>query len=555
MLDINKTLNFYFSSDDEEMLDTFLPPRDESKGDAGAHQMGRLVHEIIYDDAPPELYYSIMEMAQKSIDFEAKHSSENGVTCPQTRFGYRLGYFMSFFPGANKVAQLAHSLPATPPEWTDGLAYSKSEANPPSKQKMLEWAMKELPTALFDGITIDDHKGTGSYLTTWGINFANKYPRKHPEYRRFGGHSLVLSVRRPKAKESAFHFIDFLIKTAEKLSETSKDAQKCIQPLMELAIQARKIIDIETDLGHSVKQAKIAAQLYDPIKVNVGSMTASYYTQGAAETGPGYRIARCVYGTHFNRLPTVSPSDRERKRLAAVAIVATELHIILSGKPFDHDRHGDNEGISFNGNNLEIGIFDTGAQMLSAPTTEQKKVFADCIVNALVNSARNKYGPLSSLKHTIGQKSQELKDRPEDLDYINAVLRAAISLGDYIKHMRGNDWKQIGVALLKTGQIDPVISARVKKRLLQIARNKGKDKLKGMGILKLFANLVPEDARERAEEEIYYPRNPNPFAGNKKSSPKKTGQRYEKIPVAIHDYSLGKQGLLRHIVRIAAKTL
>ena len=163
---------------------------------------------------------------------------------------------------------------------------------------------------------------------------------------------------------------------------------------------------------------------------------------------------------------------------------------------------------------------------LDAPTKEQKELFVDCLVNAMANTMRNKYGFLSSLKHTIAKVSKELgPDHQADLDYLNSVMRAAISLGDYMHYMKPSDYKQAFLAVVEAGNIDPVITDKLWARMGSIGMDKSSKSIANiplLGPMLVGAGKAMESVstsawaanqlvrNERRHGEQYYPDNRNP---------------------------------------------
>lgn len=521
---------------DNGLRDEFLPPENLARGDDSAYQIGsKIMKAMMMSPPPPKLMLKVFASLMDAVHDDAlDQASEHPRTLdPQERFGYRLGKFMNNLgPGAAKVAQFGHSLPVTPDAWMEGLAGSKSNAGRPSRLEYLAWFKKSVPEEMQQHVRhIGAHKGTGSYLSTYGVDLDPEYIEQNDNYaryrKRYAGKGLVLSIKKPNAREEAFEFTDYLLELGEKIAHFSPEAAKSVAPLLELIKQGKDMVVKETDLNYSARQEDVVAQLHDNLKVIAGSYMVDYYTQGAFDYGEDFRVSLCIDGKHFNELPESTASEKAIKRHAALSLFTPALYIMLSGKPFNHDDHGDNNGITVEENALHVGKFDSGAQALDQPTTEQKIVFADCLVNALVNSARNKYSPLSSLKHTIAKTAAALgPDRSEELEYINSMLRASMSLGDYMHHMKSKDYIHAFLAVAETGDIDPVILSRLTERIAAVSTTKGGDFVKTLPIIGAIAQSTARAAEytglsrwtgtqtmiedERAQETAYYAYNPNP---------------------------------------------
>ena len=363
---------------------------------------------------------------------------------PDIRFGHRLTAFLVAIGGA-KLAQGAHSFSQTPDAWKIGLAQSKSQAGPMRRVNFLKKAAS-LPHEIATGIArIGKRLGTGTYIDTKEVIFTPEFLALNPamadEQSRDG---LVLQLLKEGSGKLSSRVFDLTIRTFKEIAATDAEAHQSLSGLIPIFEHKAKMIREETDLNCIAVKARIAEKLIDGVTVKRGRLTAHFATAGVFRHGEDFKVSRKILGVHFNLMPENTPQERALKSTVAETIFTAELFTISSGKPFNHDQHGENQGIQIyveaSGNTrAHIGNFDDGAIILEPPTEKQKKLFANIIMDAMANSAINGFNPVSSLKHTFSkaQKAAELSgpDNADDLSYVDAMIEAIVSLGDYTGHM------------------------------------------------------------------------------------------------------------------------
>lgn len=507
---------------ESSLKNDFLPPDTRGQyGDSSAYYIGDMIIKGLIVSSPKKevvagMFASMLDAVHEDAADQA--SPKPRTTDDQERFGYRLGRFMNNLgSGAAKTSQYGHSMPLTPDAWMDGLSASKSEAGRPLRVEYLRWVDAKTPSNGLRShiVRIGAHKGTGSYVSTYEVELDPDYVKNNRAYarylERYPDKPLVLSLLKENARENALEFANYFLDLGEAIISMSPPAERSIGPLLEIVKQGIRMVEKETDLTYSAQQEALSGKIHENLRVLAGKIRHSFYNQGAFEHGEEFRISLCVDGTHFNKLPENTPQERATKRMEATVMFASQLYIALSGQALDHDRHGDNEGIVVGAESAEIGNFDSGAQALEQPTVAQKRMFANCLVDTIANSLRNKYGLPSSLKHTVAKAAEDLGSSDQkDLDYIYAMQRAALSWGDYMKYMKPRDYIQAGLAVLQTGEVDPVILST----LLNRATTMGLNKVPGIsGMIQLLGST------EHLRESRYYPNNPNPNRGKRPPAP------------------------------------
>src|SRR5262249_13338150 len=109
----------------------------------------------------------------------------------------------------------------------------------------------------------------------YGVQLDGDYIRHNANYARYrdryAGKDLVLSMKKPHAREDAKEFTDYLLSLGQNIATISPQATQSVAPLMELVKQGSSMVDKETDLNYSAQQEELAGQLRDSLKILVGS--------------------------------------------------------------------------------------------------------------------------------------------------------------------------------------------------------------------------------------------------------------------------------------------
>ncbi len=437
-------------------------------------------------------------------------------------FGKRLSTFL-LEAGAIKLAQNIHSFDNTPSAWKVPLENSKSEADPMGYEAFVKQARKTLPPELFTNIEIpiDGHRGAGTYLDTYAIKFKAEYLQQHPEYKE---NNFVLQLVKPGAGLRSQASLNLVIDAMEALMSKKQDAKESLSGIVDVFKETQHLMQEETDLTLVPEKAKMAEKLYEGLRVELPNIEIEFHTPGFFDYNKNFRICRDLKGQHFNDIFKNDPAKLSLKKEIALAILISELYMMLTGKPFDHDRHGANQNIEVLKHPtkpgkllVRIGNFDEHGIILTPPTTAQKEIFANVLLDALANSAINGFNPVSSLKHTFGRAqaaAQSSKQTINDTNYVNHMINAVLKHGDYravlaqyskdgkLHESKTQLYKNLLKALkvvINTGHVDPVISKvfaeRLKKIRLQLVPGASKYAANRLGLT--------DELRRRAE---FYPR-------------------------------------------------
>lgn len=438
------------------VLDDFLPP--EKKGSRAREYGSKFATQLAISATQEELGFLFTHM----LEAVHKDKTQPLSSDPDIQFGYRMAFYLMGIGGA-KIAQGAHSFSQTPEEWLEGLSQTKSQVLPMRRAYFLRKAM-QLSGGVSLGIDrIGPRLGTGTYVDTKAVFFSPEYLTSNPSMAEAqSGSGLVLQLVKENSGALSQNIFDLAVRTLKNIIAKDKEAEKSIGGFIPVIEHKAQMIHEETDLRIIAQKAKVAENLLSGVSVEIGSLTAAFAGAGVFKSDQGFKVSRNIPGKHFNQLPENTREERALKSAIAEAIFTTELFMITSGNPFNHDPHGDNQGIeisvSSNGTvTAHIGNFDDGAITLQPPTKKQQKLFANIIMDAVANSAINGFNPVSSLKHTFSkaQKAVDLsgEENAHDLSYVDAMVEAVVSLGDYTKYMNKSAFVRSLRAVCNVGHI------------------------------------------------------------------------------------------------------
>ncbi len=428
-------------------LKEFAPHKDhkaakDGRRDKSAYEVSKIVLEFL--DANLDQDEVIDDhMAARLVSglMTALYNDRNNPrsTDEAERFGYRLKDFLLEIGGA-KIAQLAHSFIKTPKAWKKGLDEAKYAADPLREDAFMARYDAVVPADLRRHIQVAEHRGSGSYLDTRSIKLSPDYIRQNPIYAGFENANFALQLVKPGSGERSLGILKLLVEAFEHVKANDKEGSRSIAAFIPIAEHAAENINEESHLTLLKAKNDVASKLYEGLVIEHKDADIHFGSARMFDHNDDYRIVIDIQGDHFNDLKC---SD-DLKQVIAKAIFMSELYMLLSGKPFDHDRHGHNQGIRIipptatnSKCKIIIGNFDEGAISTQAPTTKQKELFAQIIMDALINSSRFGFSPGSSLTHTFARYQEQGKQSKADLNYANAMIKSIISLLDYVNKSFG----------------------------------------------------------------------------------------------------------------------
>ncbi len=281
--------------------------------------------------------------------------------------------------------------------------------------------------------------GAGSYAVTYEVQKAS-------------GEKLARSMLYENVREQASTEFKILEDTAEDLAKKDKR----FQPASDMVRQASAASATETDMGLAAKQAEVASKLYNDVKITVDGQTYTFSTPKFNGHGKDYKDFEIVEGVHFNELPTATAAQQAHKHGLAKASMALELYNILSGRPFDHDRHGGQQKIVGN----DSKQIDFGA-MNTTLTSDRQKQLIGFAIGGIIKGHFVHQIPLSEvLNKEVDRCSASLAEK----DFLNAVKRGILALGNFRETLGEQELKQVLGAVYATGKVDPIIIEAIKQR-------------------------------------------------------------------------------------------
>lgn len=269
--------------------------------------------------------------------------------------------------------------------------------------------------------------------------------------------SAMTLLRDGVEEEAKYHFDRFGV-TAKKLA---KDDAKW-KPLVGILQHARDMSDVECDFNVAAVQIDLAGKLYNGIKAKVGGHQFSIDTAGLLTHGQKYKETVLAQGVHFNDLPEASAEDLAYKKAAAKALFTTELHIIMRGGPFDHDRHGGQQRIlKLSPTQSRIVLFDHGAMALSEPSVAEKQVLGRVLVDSYKESEARRIPFADALLNRLSDTASY----SAGASYLEALKRGLLAMGDYRRYLSDAEVQQSILTIVKTGGADKTILSAVSSGL------------------------------------------------------------------------------------------
>lgn len=400
------------------VMDTLIPARETSVESRYARDM---MHSYIKarSDYEREMILSAMMVANRNIGDDAGN------------VGKALKLFLeNMGPAEIKVGQAVASHPLTPDSIRVELQQLKNQADVPARWTLYEWIRDaKIPESLWKGQHLGEVRGSASYFTTVDL-----------------GDDSVLRLLRPEAREKAtkgFHVIDAMIADLKTKDQTSDlDYRTLTTSVSEMVQQALRMAPIETDLSIGLKQDAIAREIYDGAELASGDEVFKLKLMEWKAHGPDWALLERARGPVFNELPETTEAERALKRNFAKAYILFEARNILSGRRFDHDRHG--AQLCVDADTHVVGVFDTGAIRLHEPTREDQKNLGHILYDAFQKTETNGASEtMAVIGAALDDKIKALHQSGQDTHYLIEVKKGFLALGDFFKVLKDEDCKTL----------------------------------------------------------------------------------------------------------------
>lgn len=379
-------------------------------------------------------------------------------------------------PAGDKVKQAIESHPSTPESIREDFKDSKTAAKDPLRHQIIDWVTQS-NEALPEHqkiVRVGKVLGAGSY----GITVEGEMP---------DGSVIARTLLYPYVREKAENEFAILEKAAAILTE--KDP--VFAPVQEMIRQAANMSHIETDMDIAAKQAEIAAKLYNGMKVTVEGEEFTFEAAEYLGHGQNHKDFKIIEGKHFNEITAeaTTPAEKAHARRLAKAQMTAEISILLSGKPFDHDRHGGQQRITGN----HIGQFDFGAMATTAPSDRQKQM----IGHVLGGIIKQHFVMGRPLDQALRSEMERVPTTETEKDFLSSVERGMLALGNFNAGLgEETGLGDILGAAYVNNQIDPVIEEAMNDRLRTVSKQVFKQ-LRHMGNHSGIKLEMPENHFEK----------------------------------------------------------
>jgi hypothetical protein len=337
--------------------------------------------------------------------------------------GFAIATFLeSMGPAETKAGQVAQGHPKVPIDIRRDLARLKTRADQPTRWELFQRIDEALPPDIQDNV-----RHVGELLGSASLFMAVRVVQR-------SGDERVVSLLRPNALERAQFGFTLL---SDMLEHANAGSEKK-EVFSELIRDARELIEIETDTLQAHAQREMAQKRYNGTSIIVDGETFYFTVPPITHVGSEYFISELALGEHFIDLP-----ESPRKHAIAKAILTLEIHGILSGEPFDNDRHGGNCRI----HGQTIGHFDFGGMLLSRPEDHELADLGKAISTAALNS------------DTVTQFIEHYFSYVRDLSLtpdgapplLRRVQKALASLAEYTEGLTSKEFQAVLIGAMNHG--------------------------------------------------------------------------------------------------------
>lgn len=350
-------------------------------------------------------------------------------------------------PAYIKLAQAVHSHPGTPEHVRKDLEHIKGKANPP-----LRWDLWHLIASVIPETQLKRIKHVGKLLGSASYNLAMEvdlYDRK----------DIVLSLLRENARRDAKKGFEHLKAT---VVVCQHDRISAIQPaVLSILEEAKRLSENEMSKVLSDQQFDIAARIY-PIQFEMKSYKVSVCPVKLLHSGEGYRFIDRAHGEEFNCLPAVTPSDKQARRLVALAVLRIELEHMFNRDHFDSDRHGNQLRVQIDvkAKTLKLGLYDFGEMSLDKPTDEHMKLFI-AFISDISKVVFNHDSLSSSIEGLLSAHIDRALAANQSASHLMRIRKSFLALQDFIKELKAEDILFILKEIIFVNHIDDSIRSEL----------------------------------------------------------------------------------------------
>jgi hypothetical protein len=400
-----------------------------------------VIDKILGDDSGNAAIREILEAYVAALPSYVRHLYLTAMMVAaekRSEGAFRLGQALAALaenlgPAETKVAQAAESHPDVDADIRIDLQRLKMHADEPFRWEIQEWIDKNLPPSLLRQIKrLGNVLGSGSLYVVVELEMMDDTV-------------VVLALLRPFAEQRAANGFDIMSRAVNQL----KSDHPHLETLLELLEQGKRQTRLETDFELVVPQYAKAHEIYQGATITMSGQTFHFSVPSILTHGPRFRLMEKAPGEHFLDLPEATEAERAYKRELAMAILTMELNNIVTGLPFDNDRHGGNIRVS----DHTIHHFDLGAMVLEPASDADYAQLTEVLYNAIRNTSS-----VRDFGETILQEIRKIRDTGAEVsDLVVRVQKALLSLGDYLVFLSAEDLKRVIYSACTQGKIHPAI--------------------------------------------------------------------------------------------------
>ena len=398
------------------VMDNLIHPADKS---IEAQYARDIMHSYIKSRSDYErvLIISAMMVANRNIGADAGN------------IGKALRLFLeNMGPAEIKLGQAIASHPDTPAAIKKELQYLKSAANMPARWTVYDWIKAEnIPEEIWKNEHLGEIMGSASYYTSIAL-----------------GEEEILRILRPEAREKAVKGFKVIHSAIEDLrikeGASPLSYKKLTQAVQEMIVQAAKMSEIETDHDLGQQQYETAKKICDNVTLNNGQESFTLKVMDWKAKGQNWITMQRAKGPTFNALPQDAPEKMAYKKHIAKSYILFEMTNILSGKKFDHDRHGDQLSVDVDTN--IIGMYDTGAMALNDPSAQDQRMIGK-IIYVVLKAALGGEEAVSAFGRVTAEHIEASYKSGQDTQYLVEVKKGFLALGDFFKILDADEVKDI----------------------------------------------------------------------------------------------------------------
>jgi hypothetical protein len=460
------------------IIDKVLPIDKKVTISSNVNRYAILGRDLIYSyiegisDAEKRLLLSALLVSAKTMGNKPRDEKSIGMALAST--------LCNMGPAGVKLAQAIHSFPNTPEAIRDGMMDVKGKANIPNRKQLFDRLEEVVPgnNNLPEKLSLNKISHVGSLIGAGAYQYTTRVTLKEPIQ---SYSEAALTVLRENiytfAKNEYSHILTSLesFKKRRQL-EDNDNIETLIDSIREVIMQAETMSILETDYDIGARQSAIIKPQYEDLTITSNGQVVKFATvdwldhsspkvqKKEEEDIQAYVLLGIAPGISFNQFAKAT----KKKELVnlSLAIQLAEDIMTLSGRNFDHDRHGENFNVLLVDDSTQIGKttlqkgdilvthYDLGTVNLELATEREKEIIGIIIVSALVSSTKNnKNFSQELIKEIVGY----LSVLSGTSNFLLQFLRSILARGDIVRYLSPNDIKQEAIALIRSNIIDKKI--------------------------------------------------------------------------------------------------